>query len=289
MLRTTYELEEGPSHVPLDAYVERSRQQYIDVISRNPAEREVQSFLEKHPMFVPGHSTPGAFSGHYPLHCALITQPMLPGLRRYRPDFMWIATHSGGWFPTLIEIEKPGKKLFNVKGNPRSNFTEARSQLARWRTWFSRPGNVQQFKDYYGVPDFMQERTMQLHMILIYGRRAEFEGNPELTGEIASLLPGPGEELMSFDRLTPDNSMQHAITVKMTGPKRYRSVWVPEVFETGPILAERFNRVDGLAESIDKNDCISKERAQFLKERIRYWASWAAAGQSGLIKGSPWE
>ena len=240
-------------------------------------------------MFVPGHSTPGVSSSHHPLHSALITQPMLPGLRRYRPDFMWIATHSGGWFPTLIEIEKPGKKLFNSNGNPHSNFTEARNQLARWRTWFSKPGNVQQFKDYYGIPDFMQERTMQLHMILIYGRRAEFEGKPELTGEIASLLPGPDEELMSFDRLTPDKSMRPAITVKMTGPKQYRSVWVPEVFETGPISAERFNHVDGLAESIDKNDCISEERAQFLKERIRYWASWAAAGQFGLIQGSPWE
>ena len=46
-------------------------------------------------------------------------------------------------------------------------------------------------------------------MILIYGRRSEFEGKPKLELQRGSLLPGQDEELMSFDRLEDFHERRH--------------------------------------------------------------------------------
>ena len=273
-----YDLEIGPPHVPDHEFAEQSSQQYCKFLSTDPTEPEVQAFLEKHPWLVPGHSTPGVASGHYPLHCALITQPRLMGQDTYIPDFMWIATHSGAWFPTLVEIESPGKRIFNQDGTPSADFNRARNQLNQWRSWFNEPVNVEQFLRMYGIPDSMLRRTRRLHMILIYGRRSEFEGNPKLTHQRGSLLPGQDEELMSFDRLTVDTSMRDAITVKAIGHGRYRAAWVPPIFETGPGQAERLPYIDGILEAIGANPEIDSGRKAFLKRRIPYWQGWASSG-----------
>ena len=59
---------------------------------------------------------------------------------------------------------------------------------------------------------------MHLRMILVYGRRTEFEDRYDLSRQMASLLPGHDEELMSFDRLKADASIRDAITVRATAP-----------------------------------------------------------------------
>ena len=284
----TYELVNGPCHVPIDEYVDSVNRQYSELLARNPSEREVQCFLEKHPFLVPGHSTPGV-SGHYPLHCSLITQPKLPGQQSYRPDFMWIATHSSAWFPTLIEIEKPDKKIFTRSGDPSSEFTHARHQLNQWRSWFSDHANVEQFKSLYGISDLLRGRTMCLHMILIYGRRVEFEERPQLIRDRHGLLPGHDEELMSFDRLCANVAMRDAITVKATGFGRYRAVWIPPVFRVGPFLSDRFLHIEGISEAIDQNMEISEERREFLKRRIVYWKERELSSDPGLSRFGDWE
>ncbi len=274
----TYDLEEVPPPIQVAEYEANCNRQYAELLSGDPSESEIQSFLERRPCLVPGHSMPAGRQGHYPLHCGLISQPKLQGLVSYVPDFMWISTHSGAWFPTLIEIEKPSKRIFTKRGRPTHEFTEARHQLAEWRTWFKNPVNVEQFMDSYGVPARLRWRTMVLHMILIYGRRAEFEDDPKLTGQISSLLPGDDEELMTFDRLRADLYMKNALTLRATGFGKYRAHWVPPVFETEiPELAERFLHLEGMAEAIDQNDELEAERKDFLKRRVVYWKEWAAS------------
>ena len=284
ILNTTYILESGPHHVPIDDYVHSCNRQYSELLSGNPSEPEVQDFLEKHPCLVPVGMTPG--SAIYPLYCGLIRQPKLPGQKSYIPDFMWIASHSLAWFPTLIEIEKPSKRLFNKDGSPSSDFTRARHQLAQWRSWFSDPANIQQFIDLYGIPDQMRRWTMHLRMILIFGRRSEFEGNPVLERERGSLLPGHDEELMSFDRLRADKSMEDAITIKAIGFGRYEAVSIPPVLEIGPELSERLIRIDGIPEAIDHNGEISQERKEFLKRRIPYWKAWARSPRGNVYRAN---
>lgn len=276
--RLTYDLEEGPSPIPGAEYEGNCNRKYLELLSGDPSEAEMQSFLERSPCLVPGHSMPAGRQGHYPLHSSLISQPKLQGLGSHIPDFMWISTHSGAWFPTLIEIEKPSKRIFTQSGRPTHEFTEARHQLAEWRTWFANPVNVEQFKANYGIPDRWFWRTMVLHMILIYGRRAEFEDDQKLTGQMESLLPGVHEELMTFDRLRADLYMKDALTVKAVGFGRYRAHWIPPVFETEiPELADRFLHIEGMAEAIDNSDEIDAERKDFLKRRVIYWKKWAAS------------
>ena len=254
-------------------------------MSNDPSEPEVQSFLEQNPSLVPGPLTPGGPSGHYPLHCSLIAQPKLPGQDLFVPDFMWIATHSGAWFPTLIEIEKPGKRIFNRDGSTTADFTKARNQLENWRIWFNDPINVQQFIDLYGVTETMRRRMMRLHMILIYGRRSEFEGDPLLASRRSALLPGQDEELMSYDRLKVDTSMRPAITVKAIGHGKYRAFCVPSVFEMGPMLANRLLYIEGIPEAVDRNPEIEEDRKEFIKGRIGYWKEWASSGSGVLSSG----
>ena len=288
----SYELEEGPPPVSVADYIRSSRERYEALLAGEPSEADVQSFLEKHPWMVPGHSTPTGV-GHAPLHCSLIAQPELPGKPSYFPDFMWLSTHSDSWFPTLIEIEKPSKRMFNKNEDTSANFNHARDQLNQWRSWFSEPENVQNFTTMYGIPDHFRNRAMKLSMILIYGRSSEFEGTPSLTKKRAGLTQ-QDETLMSFDRLKsidyPNNApVSDAITVKAKGQGQYQALWIPSVFTTGPNLAERLLKIDSISEAINKNPEISEERKNFLKRRIPYWQEWAAATGLSVKSLSDWE
>ncbi len=275
-----HEFERDPKHIAIDVYAERCEQQFRGLLSRDPSETEVQEFLEKHPWLVPGHRTPTGTSGHYPLHCILIAQPRLPGREVFIPDFMWIATHSGAWYPTLVEIERPEKRIFNKDGTPSADFTKARNQLAQWRAWFNDPANIQQFIDFYGIPSSLRQRTRHLHMILIYGRQSEFEQCPTLVARRGSLLPGHDEELMSYDRIDHDIALPDAIAVTAVGQGKFRALWVPTTFATGAFLAERLLHIGGLSEAIGRNPEIPIDRKDFLNRRIIYWKEWAASSRT---------
>ena len=265
---------ERPAFKP---YAARVMGEYKVLLSSGPEERQVQDFFERHPALVPGALTPGGSTGHYPHHCALITQPVLPGFHSRLPDLMWIATHSGTWYPTLIEIESPGKRLFTKRGVPTAAFTQARTQLAQWRSWFQNPINVQQFVELYGVPaEWRRGRGWQLHMILIYGQRSEFEASPKLSSLRGSLMSSHDEELMSFDRLRMDPSLETVITLRALGDGRFEAVWVPETFGTSAAIAKSLRNIEGLAKALDQNGQISDARRVFLKGRMEYWREWAA-------------
>jgi hypothetical protein len=129
MPRIEYEIKSGPQRTSFAEYAAHAKRDFSALLSRNPTELEIQKFLERHPSLVPGARTPSYSTGHLPLHCALITQPLLPGFHCRVPDFMWIAVHSGTWYPTLIEIEDPEKKLFTRNNQQTSEFSQAKNQL----------------------------------------------------------------------------------------------------------------------------------------------------------------
>lgn len=280
----TYEIQPAPPAPEVEDYVNVSSEEWQQLLVSCPKEEAVQSFLERNPMFLPGAWTPGIRSGHYPLHCAAISQPLLPGLRAKKPDFMWVSAHSLTWYPTLIEIERPSKRVFRSKGIPSAEFTQARNQLAEWRTWFSKPENVQQFIASYGIPEsFRLGRRMELHMILVYGRRDEVQQSPELSELRASLMTAEDEELMSFDRLSPDTSLADSITVRATGCGGYEAIHVPPLFRLGPRLADRLLAIKGIQSALTATPLISHTRREFLISRVGYWEDWARNGKHGTI------
>mgnify|MGYP003288422309 CR=1 FL=1 len=288
-LSPTYELEIGPSPQSIEDYAVSTETQFHQLLDANPSEQHIQNFLEQNPALVPGARTPGSPSGHSPLHNALITQPRLPGLRSKLPDFMWIGFHSLAWFPTLIEIERPDKQIFRSDGVPRTEFTQARNQLAQWRAWFSQPTNVLTFIREYGVPeDVARHRSMKLHMILIYGRRYEFEGDSVKSNQRSALVTGADEELMSFDRLRVDKDLRDAITIRCNGSGDYRAVAVPPTFTLGPTFADRLAHIRGLGDAIRQAN-IEAERVEFLHRRLEYWRRWNANRGVGIINGADCE
>ncbi len=285
-LEATYKQVAGPPPPDFGPYKLRVESDLRNLIDSECSEKDLQAFLEKHPCLIPGAWTPGTKSGHYPLHQAVITQPSLNGAECKRPDFMWLSTHSGAWYAALVEIERPSKHIFNQDGTPSSQFCQARNQLAEWRTWFNDPTNVSLFVEDYGVPDtWRRMRQQDLHLILIFGRRREFEGNPRLSRHRGSLLTGPNEELMSFDRLEANASLCDAITVRLAGKGQYRVLHVPETFALTPHRAEDLLPIEGWEGAIDANPAIADKRKEFLKQRIAYWKHWAENDNNRFFDG----
>jgi hypothetical protein len=131
---------------------------------------------------------------------------------------------------------------------------------------------------------------MKLNMILIYGRREEFERDPQLSRQRASLmtgnderLTGNDERLMSFDRLKPDPRLSDAITALAVGDGRYRAMQVPPTLRLGPLGVERLLVIEGLEKAIDSSKGWSHERSEFVKRRLPYWADWARSEDKGWI------
>jgi hypothetical protein len=202
---------------------------------------------------------------------------MLPGLSSKVPDFLWIAYNSVGIYPTFIEIERPGKVIFNADGSPSAKFTQASHQLVQWKAWLAKPGNDLVFKGEYGVSNAPSgSGQLDPRFILVYGRRAELHAKPDLARERALLFDNSTDFLTSYDRLVPDRMLANAITVKPLGSGRFRAIAVPPTFTLGPIDAERLVFVDGLDEAIACAEGISNERKAFLRERLPYWRQWAA-------------
>lgn len=278
-LEPTYKQEAGPPSSPFAPYKRRIEAQLRELSDSDCSEPDLQSFLEQHPSLVPGAWTPGTKSGHPPLYMALISQPPLNGAAGKRPDFMWISMHSGAWYAALVEIESPSKALFRRNGTPTAMFSQARNQLAEWRTWFNDPTNIALFVEDYGIPDKIRRSCQfHLHLILIYGRRKEFEGKPKMSKQRGSLLTGPNEELMSFDRLSADPELCDAVSVRLSGRGRFRLLHVPETFGFWPDAADELHPIDGWEEAIDANPRMRRGRKAFLKKRFHYWRDWSAAG-----------
>lgn len=283
-LERTYTMKSGPPRPDAGQYIAVATTEYRQLLASGADEKLVQWFLERNPCFVPGAWTPGGGSGHCPFLNALVSQPELPGLRSRQPDFMWIAAHSGTWYPTLIEIEKPNKRIFKADAIPNQDFTQARNQLAQWRAWFNEPVNVQKFISDYGIPDeYTKFRNMRPYFILVYGRRNEFEDNVELSKQRGVLMTGADEELISFDRLHADPGLLNAVTVRAAGYGRYRVIGTMPTLELGPVMAERLPRLDHLEDIVVADSRIPQPRRDFLVERIAYWRQWARHPGGGII------
>jgi Domain of unknown function (DUF4263) len=286
VLQKTYQILPAPARPSNEEYLSVARREWSALLASEPDERTVQAFFERNPSFLPGGRTPGNPSGHAPFPCAVISQPVLPGLRSKIPDFMWIAKHSATWFPTLIEIERPTKKLFRADGNPTAEFTQAREQLNDWRTWFAKPENQQLFIATYGIPsNFRLGRNMQLHMFLVYGRRDEFENTPHLSEKRSGLLAGTDEDLMSFDRIAPDELLLDMLTVRAEQPGKFRAISAPPLLELGPASEDWLPWIKGVDGELEKTPLISEDRRRFLISRLPYWRDWALNGRGGIVTG----
>jgi hypothetical protein len=232
-----------------------------------------QRFLETHPCLLPdSYATFGG--GHNgTVHNGFISQPELPGFQRKQPDFMIVTHDSAAVMPILIEIEAPGKPWATANGVQSAKLTQAIDQLRQWKSWFSEPENVLQFRRAYAIDDsLMRFRQLEPKYVLIYGRRAEASAI-EAFAKKRALLEGDDEVFMTYDRLAPGERNRGTLMLRVdrTGPDpRLRVVTVPPTFTIDRWDAEEYSRLTGREEAIRRAPLIADERKAFLLRRTAY-------------------
>ena len=289
-MKVTYQLKPPPiDAMEWDSYaiaVEDELQQLLR--SEECAEEKYQHFLELNPSLLPwGYGTFGG--GHHGLiHGAVISQPRLPGLGGYKPDFLYIATDSAAIYAVLIEIESPCKPWFTQSGQPSSKLTQAMNQLREWKIWFEKPENETAFRRHYRVPSgapFDERRFLQKYY-LIYGRRDDLTKSGR-SGQ-RSMHEGPDEHFVSWDHLRPSLEYRDTITATLDR-SGYRAISVPPTLRLGPHTARQHDSLAKKADVATTHPMMQAQRAKFLQSRWPYWDSWASLGNHGLIKSRDWE
>ncbi len=252
-----------------------------------PAEASVQAFLEQHPSMVPGaFNILGNRSGHYPWYCGVIAQAPLPSYDRRIPDFIWLSSNSDTEQPVLVEIEAPSKRWFTASGIQTANLTQALNQIAEWKAWFGVPHNVEAFKAFYGLDrEAWRQRRFRPAYLLIYGRRADANANPNLTRK-RGFLNADDVVMMTYDRLSPDSKAGQLICMRVDATGAFTAVSVPPTLKWRPGHAADRALLSHLDTAIDDNPYISLERKRFLIRRLEYWNSWASRSQSGVINAA---
>jgi hypothetical protein len=282
LLEITYKMANNPPPpMAWDDYEKKLKVEWHQVLDSAENESVIQIFLEKHPCLIPGAFNMHMKSGHYPFPCAVISQPPLTGVGTKIPDFMWLSTNSLEFEIVLIEIEDPNKRWFITTGRPTSEFTEAQTQLAQWKAWFSEPENQMTFYKNFETPQYLRDRKLKISYVLIYGRRSEYENNTNLN-KVRAQLAKQDEYLMSFDRLPPSSDAQYLFTVKKDS-NGYKAIAYPPTYVLGPNCADGYSIIGNKNEAINSCEWMSLERKEFIKSRFQYWENWAK--QSGTING----
>jgi hypothetical protein len=193
---------------------------------------------------------------------------------------MWITKVSGLVTPVIVEIEAPGRLWFRSDGNLRAELTQSIGQVAAWREWFESEAHRSLFYQNYGISDWIRDyHQVDPVYCLIYGRRREWEGNPGLSRRRESLRPG-WLKWMSFDRLRPLFDARNHVSARMVRGK-LQAIAVPPTLQLGPAIILDLRDIDGLEVAIAANRLMSRERRDFLLERLPYWLDWANAEEKG--------
>lgn len=288
-MRCTYELKHGPPALEWETYRERVLHDWQALLDSAGSgdEKTIQRFLEEHPSLVPG-----AFgfptSGHYPFPGAVISQPRLIGLTTRIPDFMWIVRDSECIQPLLVEIETPHKRWFTQRGRPSAAFTQAKNQLTEWRDWFDQNASKSQFFDYYRIPEHDRRwLAFKPFYVLVYGRRREFDQDPELNRKRAH-QSRQDESLMTFDRLAPLEGAREMLCVTRKDDG-YHALHLPATMRLSPTMTELRANIRDIPAALERNGWISEDRKEFLRERIPYWEGWER-DDKGTFRGTgAWE
>jgi hypothetical protein len=285
----TYELaRDSPPPVAWDDYERQALSDWRTLLASPEAadEAALHRFLEQNPAFVPGaFSFPT--SGHGPAHSGVFSKPPLQGIGNRIPDFMWLATATDSIFPVLVEIESATKRWFTAAGQPRAEFTQARNQLVAWKQWLSNPVNQLTFCEQYGVQGGLHRLEFHPQFVLVYGRRAEFEGQPALRGARAH-QQGDDEFHITFDRLAPDANARDFLTVRLTNVG-VEAITFPPTVRLGPGIAPSWLRVRNRTEVALAEERMTQERRRFIALRLPYWDHWAAQQDRGWERMGDWE
>lgn len=130
-----------------DAFANESEHKLLKVLSDNP-------FLFYH-----------LFKRHYQV------QPIfkeVPLGNNYRCDFVWLNDNSDGPEWTIVEVEKPGIKLFKKDGDRTAAFNHALEQIEHWDYYFNE--NPSSKREIFGA-------VKSFRFILVVGTSSQWNEN----------------------------------------------------------------------------------------------------------------
>lgn len=275
-----------PDPVPAldwDTYQDLITPKWTQLVKAKRPENDYQLFLEQNPSFICPPLNPQTQGGHHgPILHAVISQPSLTGLRNeFRADFGAFIKDSARLILVLTEIETPAKKWFTKTGQQTAMFTQAYTQLAKWRIWFNTRGNSERFLEEYRIedPELLRLEFKQ-HFVLVYGSQEEFDDNPDHTLN-RQMFNKPDETICTFNRLYPRPELMNCctVTIDKTG---YRAKYFPPTFMLGPSRAAGYHQITEKESAIDRSPGIENARKNFLKKRFPYWESWANTPRQGF-------
>lgn len=259
-----------------ERYVEMVKPRWQSLLDEaSDDEAAFHLFFEQNPSFLPGPFGVGPNFNHGPLLDFVISEPVLPGLKRPRPDFLWLNKQTDRIFIVLIEIEAPAKRWFTKKGTPTADLAVPMKQMADWDQWFRKAGNVTQFQKLYWIRDNWWDRVpFEVHHCLVYGRRAEFESRDD-NASIRRNLFAANVHPMTFDRLAPVRE-GHSLPSAVVRDNEFVARFFPPTFGIEPYRVELgIARLTDKNEALDRSPLMAEDRKGFLKKRFSYWEKWA--------------
>lgn len=178
------------------AEYEKKVGEYEGLLSKSADETEFQKFFENNPIFLESKvktSVPKASLGG-----------------ESYPDFFMIL-HDSSY--VIVEIEKPGVKLFTQIGDPKAEFTHAQQQIRDYLQW------AIEDKEYLRKRGFPNLTANNVRGLLVIGRSSDLKAK-----ELAKLEGLNAEvrgkyEIKTFDRILEENEAWLKNLKKMLAPK----------------------------------------------------------------------
>lgn len=157
--------------------IEEQRDAYLKLLDEKHKEQVYQEFLEKNTRFIPRE-----FVQNHGIGISLVLRK-LPFAADYKTDFFYFAKSSDDWNAVFVEIEKPSSRFFKGNSNEfHADFVKALQQINQWKAWFLSDQNKASFLSTVSaiqVPRVMAQNPTYNKYVLVFGRRAEYEGNDD--------------------------------------------------------------------------------------------------------------
>lgn len=273
--------------MPWEEYIHMAKGEYEKLLREQESDEGVfHKFFERNPSFVPGGCDLDDGSGHAPYALSLISKPGLSGSFDRIPDFLWLASYSGVFHPIFIEIEAPGKRVFNGDDSAVKSFNQAVNQIRHWKIWINEPSNIGLMKKFKLDKTYLASNKFEPKFLLIYGRRAEFVSN-EMRKKLREELLGDIGKIRSYDGLTPSHKCKDCFCVKIT-EAGYEAIEIMPTLEICPSSADGYAMIKGKEQAIMDNRYMSKARKEFLVDRFNYWDNWIKStphSERGVFNG----
>jgi Domain of unknown function (DUF4263) len=208
---------------------EAEKEKFLKLLDEEREEQFYQNFLEQNTHFIPRE-----FVQNHGVGLGLVLRKLSFGAD-YKSDFFYFSKSSDDWNAVFVELEKPSSRFFKGSTNEwHGDFSRALQQITQWKAWLRSDQNKAGFLAAVSavqVPKHMASNPTYNKFVLVFGRRAEYEGNAIRRGLIGE-LETDDFKIITFDSLAEGLAQKHQLTV---GSRRneYIDILTDDIIEPG--------------------------------------------------------